>query len=179
MTIVGVYANLVGVDANYRGGVMRTRHIRSVDTSTGEILDGVAVWVGPKVRSPYGQRWYMQSQDAVLALATDKELAGRPLRVLLYLLARLDFENYIQVPQADISRALELHKSDVTRAVQLLEERGIIIRGPKVGRSYAWRLNPTYGWKGKARNLRVIQGGAGKAKADAERDPNTVDWVGE
>lgn len=121
----------------------------------------------------------MQSQDAVLALATDKELAGRPLRVLLYLLARLDFENYIQVPQADISRALELHKSDVTRAVQLLEERGIIIRGPKVGRSYAWRLNPTYGWKGKVRNLRVIQGGAGKAKADAERDPNTVDWVGE
>lgn len=125
----------------------------------------------------------MTSQDAVMALAMDKELAGRPLRVLLYLLSRLDFENYIQVPQATIAEALELHKSDVTRAIQTLEAKGILLRGPKVGRSYAWRLNPTYGWKGKARNLRVITGGGAASSRLVtgtdfdERDPNTVDWV--
>jgi hypothetical protein len=29
----------------------------------------------------------------------------------------------------------------------------IILRGPKVGRSYAFRLNSYYGWKGKVKNL--------------------------
>jgi len=127
--------------------------LRSVDERTGELLDGVAVWVGPKIRSPYGRSWFMQSQDAILALAQDKELAGRPTRVLLYLLARLDFENFIHVPQVDIAQALELRASNVSKAIQLLEGKGILIRGPKVGRSFGWRLNPNFGWKGKVRHL--------------------------
>ena len=94
----------------------------------------------------------MQSQDS-LALAQDKELAGRPTRVLLYLLARLDFENFIHVPQVDIGQALELRPSNVSKAIQLLEAKGILIRGPRVGRSFGWRLNPNFGWKGKVRHL--------------------------
>lgn len=128
--------------------------LRSVDERTGEIMDGVAVWVGPKIKSPYGRSWFMQSQDAILTLAQDKELAGRPTRVLLYLLARLDFENFIHVPQVEIGQALELRAPHVSTAVRLLEDKGILIRGPKVGRSFGWRLNPNFGWKGKVRHLR-------------------------
>jgi hypothetical protein len=131
--------------------------LRSIDETTGEILDGVAVWVGPKVRSPYGKGWYMQSQDAVLALAQDKELAGRPTRVLLYLLARLDYENFIHIPQVDIAEALELQPPHVSSAIKLLEEKGILVRGPKVGRSFGWRLNPHFGWKGKVRHLHAVR----------------------
>lgn len=92
------------------------------------------------------------SQDPLLQIAMDKELAGRPMRVLMYLLAQLNSENYIRVSQAKISEVLGLHKSDVSKVVSLLEAKGIIIRGPKVSRSFAFRLNPTYGWKGKTKN---------------------------
>jgi hypothetical protein len=35
-----------------------------------------------------------------------------------------------------------------------LEELGIILRGQKVGKGHAWRLNPNAGWKGKLKELR-------------------------
>lgn len=96
----------------------------------------------------------MQSQESIEALARDKELAGRPTRVLLYLLSRLDFENFIAVPQKNIAEQLELHKSDVSKAVRLLIRKGILIEGPRAGGALALRLNPHWGWKGKVRHLR-------------------------
>jgi hypothetical protein len=33
--------------------------------------------------------------------------------------------------------------------MKVLEDKQIILRGPKVGRSYAFMLNPEFGWKGK------------------------------
>lgn len=95
----------------------------------------------------------MQSQDAILSLAQDKELAGRPTRVLLYLLARLDFENFIYVPQVDIAQALQISPPHISTAIRLLEDKGILLRGPRIGRSFGWRLNPNFGWKGKVRHL--------------------------
>jgi predicted transcriptional regulator len=71
----------------------------------------------------------------------------------MFLMARLDFENWIQVTQQEISEKISIKKSNVSRAIALLENKGIILRGPKAGRSYAFRLNPYYGWKGKVRNL--------------------------
>lgn len=135
----------------------QVRQLRTVDAETGEVLAGTPVWFGAKVRSPYGRRWYMQSQEALEALAADKELAGRPTRVLLYLLSRLDFENFIAVPQADIGAALELHKANVSRSIRLLIAKGILIEGPRTGGALALRLNPNWGWKGKVRHLRAAQ----------------------
>ncbi|EIT2341618.1 hypothetical protein L1O22_004870, partial [Salmonella enterica] len=48
-----------------------------------------------------------------------------------------------------------------------LIEFGIILEGPKIGRSKTYRLNPQFGWKGTVSNhkkalkngLSVIQGG--------------------
>ncbi|CCQ70206.1 RepA [Crocosphaera watsonii WH 0402] len=37
--------------------------------------------------------------------------------------------------------------------MKVLEQKGIILRGPKVGRSYAFMLNPEFGWKGDVANL--------------------------
>lgn len=97
----------------------------------------------------------MQSQEALEALAADKELAGRPTRVLIYLLSRLDFENFIAVPQTEIAIALDLHKANVSRSIRLLISKGILIEGPRAGGALALRLNPHWGWKGKVRHLRA------------------------
>lgn len=83
------------------------------------------------------------------ALALDTELDGVDLRVFLYLFSRLDFENYIRVPQLEIAEALGRHKEHVSRSIRKLKTKHVILEGGKVDRSSVWRLNPDYG---KAKN---------------------------
>lgn len=143
---------------------MRARKIASVDQDTGEVLQGVIVYCGVK-QNPYSTGWVMNSQEALELLATDDDLKGEAYKVLLLLLARLDFENWIQITQKEIAEKLKMKLPNVSRAITLLEEKGIILRGPKVGRSYAFRLNPHFGWKGKVKNLNDYR----KKEDDRER----------
>ena len=132
--------------------IMRHRKIASFDQDTGEILRGVIVYCGVK-QNPYSTGWVMNSQEALELLASDKDLTKESLRVLMFLMARLDFENWIQITQKEISEKLGIKKSNISKAVLLLEEKGIILRGPKLGRSSAFRLNPYFGWKGKVKKF--------------------------
>ena len=131
---------------------MKHRKIASVDQNTGEILKGVIVYCGVK-QNPYSTGWVMNSQEALEILATDRDLTGENYRVLLLLLSRLDFENWIQVTQSEITEKLQMKKQNVSRAISLLERKEIVLRGARIGRSYAFRLNPYFGWKGQVRNL--------------------------
>ena len=45
-----------------------------------------------------------------------------------------------------------MDRSNFNRAVKRLVERGVIEKGPKIGRMVSLRLNPEYGWKGSAKN---------------------------
>jgi hypothetical protein len=132
------------------------KRVGSIDLETGELLVGVQVWVGVK-HSPYGRRWFMANQDALRLIASDKELTLEPHRVLWLLLGRLDFENWIHVPQSEVARALEMQRSHVSRAIKLLVKKGIILKSPNTGKLYAYRLNPHYGWKGKVRHLELVK----------------------
>lgn len=119
---------------------------------TGEKLEGIIVYCGVK-QNPYNKGWIMNSQEALKLLATDEDLRGEAYKVLLILMATLDFENWIQISQKEIAETLKMKKQNVSRAISLLEKKGIIFRGPKIGKSYAFRLNPDFGWKGKVKNL--------------------------
>ena len=55
------------------------------------------------------------NQAALLTIAN--ELSHEQVRVLMALLAELDYENYIQVVQADIASALSMQKTNVSRAI--------------------------------------------------------------
>ena len=127
------------------------RKLGTVDLETGEILDGVSVYVNAKVK--WREGWFMGIQDAFIALAKDKEIYGRTRAVLDYLFGKLGFENYICLQQKEICEALDLHKGHVSSAIKLLLEKGVILTGPKIGKSFSYRLNPRYGWKGKVTNL--------------------------
>ncbi len=136
-----------------QGKAMPTMRMGSVDLSTGEIMKGTTIWVGPKIRSPYGSRFYMSNQDALKAIAKDPEITGQILRIFLYLCSRLDFENYLQVPQIEIAQKLKIGPTRVSEAIALLLRKSIIMQGPKVNSSSVFRLAPHYGWKGKVTNL--------------------------
>jgi DNA-binding MarR family transcriptional regulator len=128
------------------------RNVRNVDADTGELLPpGRMVYLvdRPKLR----EGWVMTFQTGLLKLATDKTMTQQQLRVLLYLMGRLDFENFIHVPQVDIARELEMQAPNVSAAVTALVRKGILVRGPKVGRVTTLRLADTLGWKGRVRSL--------------------------
>jgi DNA-binding Lrp family transcriptional regulator len=122
-----------------------------VDKYTGEEF-GFPVIVGRK-RNPYGKGWVMNSQEALEIVAKDKDIKGETYRVLFFICARLDFENWVQISVTEIAKELGMHQPDVSKAMKILENKQIILRGPKVGRSYAFMLNPEFGWKGKVTNL--------------------------
>lgn len=146
----------------------------------GEVHDGVPVFVGRQrkgIEQIYGRRFFTMSQDPLVMLAKDKDLRGRPRAVLDYLLAYLDFENFVQVPQTEIAAELDIGRSHVSEAIKLLEEKGILLRGPKVGRSSSWRLNPLYGFKGDPRG-KVRRSRTGELRLvtnNSERDQHTPD----
>jgi hypothetical protein len=157
------------------------KRLGNFDQETGEVLDGVLVLVGRRIGSPYGRQWMQINQDALAEIAADPEMGTEAFRVFLYLNARLDFENLIQVPQTDIAVALGMTKQSVNRAIRLLEAKQIILRGPQVGRSSSWKLNVHYGWKGKvtqlrqeqARQLRLVADSVPRGKdADASGEPS-------
>ena len=128
----------------------------TIDLDTGEVLEeGIPVWVGRKPKIT--ERWFMAFQDAFESLSTDKDLTLEHHRVLHFLFSRLDFENYIQISQTDIATALGMTKGNVSRAIKLLIEKKIVLKGPKIGRSSSFRLNPNFGWKGKVSSLREAQ----------------------
>jgi DNA-binding MarR family transcriptional regulator len=131
---------------------MSKKIIASVDLDSGEILEGVPVWFAGQKKTAftklYDKRWFIMAQDALVILAKDKDLTLEPKNVLLYLLSQLDFENFMHVPQVEIAETLGMDKSKVSKAIKLLTEKGILIRGPKQARSSSFRLNPNFGYKG-------------------------------
>ena len=130
---------------------MSDKIIRQLDVKTGELMEGCLVYV--PYRPKFRGGWFMAFQEAFLAMAKDREMTGEVVRVLHYFFGKLDFENYIHLAQSEIAEALGLQKTHVSRAVKILCDKGIILKGPKVGRSITYRLNSDYGWKGKIKNF--------------------------
>ena len=62
-------------------------------------------------------------------------------RVLFSLLEVLDYENLIQVNQAEIARDLGMQRQNVQRSIKRLMELGVILEGVKIGVSRSYRLN--------------------------------------
>ena len=157
------------------------RQVLSVDADTGEVLEGAVLGMFfPKRQNGFRGGWVAMAQDALMALAK-MDLGDEARRVLFAVLGRLDFENFILLNQAEIGEAIGIQRANVARAIAKLEGSGVLIRGPKAGRSSTFRLNPSFGWKGSATNhqkaLRDRMRAAGLSVVQAEplRDPRTVD----
>ena len=70
------------------------------------------------------------------------------------MLARLDYENLIQVNQAEVSEQVGMNRHNVNRSIKKLIELGVILEGVKIGISRSYKLNPNFGWKGSAKGHR-------------------------
>lgn len=132
----------------------KRRRLGAIDLDTGEMVNGVNIYDTQKrtgFQLLYGWNYCFMSQNSMMKIAADKELTGQQLRVFLYLTGKMDFENFLRIRQEDIAKELDMQKADVSRAMKLLETKGVLQRGPKVAQSYTWRMNPNYGYKGDPR----------------------------
>lgn len=149
------------------------------DPHTGEVQQGALVWIPRREGSQFGDRWFQMAQETLKTINSHrKELGFEGVVVFNALMARLDFENFIQVSQSEIGIELDMKPSNVSRAVRKLCDLGFIRRGPKVGRSSTFQLHPELAWKGKAKKHHtakeqarqqgwsIIEGGA------ADEDPD-------
>jgi DNA-binding MarR family transcriptional regulator len=91
----------------------------------------------------------MAFQDGLIEIA-NLGLSGEQLKVFIYLLAILDFENYIRATQREIANELGMQTPNVSRTFKVLAEHKIII---KDNDSQLYRMNTLYAFRGKAKNI--------------------------
>ena len=127
------------------------KNIGQFDLNTGERIEGYIAVLQPKTKNGF-TRHFTMNQDALDILADN--LRGSEFRVLMKLLKWLDYENLIQIQQNEIADELKMEKQNVNRSINKLIDVGILLKGPKIGKSCSYRLNPNFGWKGTAKNHR-------------------------
>jgi len=124
---------------------MSHRTIVQIDADTGELLRGTMVWVEDK---PKAMGHFVKTyQNGLVALAAYR-FTGETYSVMLYLMGKLSFDNWINATQADIGKSLGLARPSVARAMKVLVEKQIILEGPRQGRCHTYRLNYAVGYKG-------------------------------
>lgn len=157
------------------------KRVMSVDADTGEVFDGAVLGMFfPKRQNGFGTGWVAMAQNAMMELARSN-LGAQDMRVLFAVLAKLDFENFLLLTIADLAKEIGMQRPNVSDSIKNLENLGVLIRGPKAGRSSTFRLNPSFGWKGSATNHqkalrdRMKAAGMSVVKSEPVRDPRTVD----
>jgi DNA-binding MarR family transcriptional regulator len=79
--------------------------------------------------------------DELDILAT--HLNRSEIRVLLKLLKQLDYKNLTLIQQKQLAEELEMQKQNVNRAIKRLIQLGIVLKGPRIGKSCSYKLNLT------------------------------------
>ena len=126
------------------------RHMQQIDHQTGEVVEGFVAYVVPKRKNGFQKGWMAMAQEAMMMLA-QSNLTGNDMKAML---ARLDYENLIQVNQAEVSEQVGMNRHNVNRSIKKLIELGVILEGVKIGISRSYRLNPNFVWKGSAKGHR-------------------------
>lgn len=120
------------------------------DVKTGE----VAYAVVPVKRNYFDEEYFCMFQKSLDLISEDRDLTYDDLRVLLKLFRHLDMKNFISISQKDICEKLKMDKSNVSKSMTKLINKGIIIKGPRLNGIYTYTLNANYAYKGHLKNLK-------------------------
>ena len=91
------------------------------------------------------------AQESMMMLA-QSNLTGNDMKVMWAMLARLDYENLIQVNQAEVAEQVGMNRHNVNRSIKLIE-LGVVLEGVKIGVSRSYRLNLTSVGKVQLRDI--------------------------
>ena len=126
------------------------KYIMVTDEETGKIKGCF-----PLKPKNLGKGWVAVYQKVITQVAKEK-LTGEQYSVFLYLLGKVDFENYLTISQKELSDELNMKQPNVSKAIKKLCELKIIIEGPRAGLNKTYRLNPYVAHKGSNRDNTII-----------------------
>ena len=126
--------------------------MQQIDHQTGEVVEGFVAYVVPKRKKRISERMDGNGSEAMMMLA-QSNLTGNDMKVMWAMLARLDYENLIQVNQAEVSEQVGMNRHNVNRSIKKLIELGVILEGVKIGISRSYRLNLTSGGKAQPKAI--------------------------
>lgn len=121
-----------------------------------------AYFVPPKKRN-YSAKWLLMWQDETGMSMQEQAEMEQPLtqteyRVRDWLIGEIGIGNYVFVNQSEVGRRLNIDRAHVSRAIKRLIGLGILLIGPKSGKSNTYMVNPAFCFSGslnkgiKARN---------------------------
>lgn len=130
--------------------------------------DQIKAFLVPKRQNNLGVNWVAFYQTALEWLAM-QNLPNEQYRVLMYLMSKLDFENYLRITQMNVAEALNMKQPSVSKAIKGLLERDVLITGPKVGTAKTYRLNPRMAYKGRNPKQTIIEYDSFKKAQEARK----------
>ncbi len=101
-------------------------------------------------------------------LALDKDFTGTDFRVLMVIIANLDFNNKVNISQKQLGEKLNIQRQEVTKSVKKLISKEYLHIIDKIGRQNIYMLNPYFIFKSRAQNLKEL-----KQAWNEERLPDT------
>ena len=117
------------------------------------------VYFQPPKNKKYPARWLLLWQDGsdIGVSMTEQAEMERPLtqteyRVRDWLMGTIGIGNYVHVNQAEMARRLRIDKKNASMAIKRLIELGILIQGPKSGRSNTYMVSPAFCFSGGIEN---------------------------
>lgn len=84
-----------------------------------------------------------------------EELGFEELRMLTCLIAKCDFENWINISQKELAEKFKTKTSSISRAIRKLSLKGYIQILKKNNTNY-YRINPEVAWKGTFENWKKV-----------------------
>ena len=146
MQSVFMIDNVINNDNNVANidniGNSMNRHMQQIDHQTGEVVEGFVAYVVPKRKNGFQKGWMAMAQEAMMMLA-QSNLTGNDMKVMWAMLARLDYENLIQVNQAEVAEQVGMNRHNVNRSIKKLIELGVVLEGVKLVLAALTDLTPT------------------------------------
>jgi len=114
----------------------------------GSVVEGqLAIY---KPRGPVLVDWIrMFEQGLIRVLQAD--LNGEDLKMLIFLLTQVDFQNRVVVDTGLCYMLTNIQPKNHSRPLRRLEVKSLIKRADKIANGTVWKLNPLLAWKGNAR----------------------------
>lgn len=142
-----------------------------VDYVTGEAVPGVVVASKKRSKVLRDEPYMVTFLKALSNLSSDKDIGVGEYRVLHCLIGKVEMRNsWSVINHEQLASELGMRRQNVGRAMKTLLEKGIVIRGARMGKGYAYSLNPNFGWRGPIGELADARRRVADKKAGACAD---------
>ncbi|MCH3886005.1 hypothetical protein [Tenacibaculum aquimarinum] len=132
-----------------------------------ETIDNDKITVNKKQKLGGFSDFIFVFQNAILEVLKSANLGKNSYKILLYLMAKTEFEKEINATLYGIAKELKIDQSQASKAMKSLTDLNIVIRNKELR---TFRLNYEIGFKGSPKNYKKLQY---KDKPILELQPNS------